>query len=160
MAFDPPNDLFNCTQNELMARVAHAKRVTDFDRKLAERIFKSLKLHWNPKSHFAQRVITELADIVSATVNPLFKKDVVNPKVDATVREERERRRKIDHLISNDPAEELYSTVAQIVRMTFPAASGANDNGFIRRRVANCLIGLRNNQQTLVREYKAKRASR
>lgn len=155
MTMDLPPDLLNVPADELRGRVAHAKRVTDFDRKIAERFFKSFDLHWNPNSHLGQRIIGDVTRAVEAGVNPPFKDIIIDPNRDAEVNQKREHRFKFRHLIRNDPAEELYSTVKQIVRMTFPPCPGVNDNDFIRRRVSNCLIGLRNEQQALVRQFLA-----
>lgn len=145
---DLPPDLLTETTDALKARVAHGKRVTDFDWKVAERLYKSRNWPAPTKSPLGRRVVGDILKTVEAKVNDKIKKIITDPNPTASVDEERGRANGIAHIITTDPAEPLYTVIHEIVRMTFPPASGVKDNDFVRRRTINCLVALRNFQKT------------
>lgn len=143
---DLPPDLDRESEAVLRARIAHAKRVHDFDRRLAERLYKSLGYLSSVHSPLGRKTISGLEAFVSTKVNEHLKSIIV-AKDDLPGNEGRGRTSGRSHLISTDPADPFYELVQRLVRTAFPPTNGVHDAPFVRRRVTRCLIALRTFQK-------------
>ena len=136
-----------------MDRVEHGKRVTDFDRLFAERIYSSLSFASTMHSPLGQRLIDEIETAVKKRANPRLQAVITHPDPNHPVEEGPGRANVVRNLTSTDSADPLHPVLHKIVRTTFPAVPNVFDDWFVRRRVVNGLVALRSYHKAVVASY-------
>lgn len=153
-----PRALRSQTADTLRERIGKEKKGTDFDRRFATRIFRSLGPEWQVLDPPArERVIRAITAVVAEEMNPELKAIIIDPNVDAIVYERTGSPAGIPHLIGVEDAE-FHPAVHRLTDAAYLIESDEQVEPLVRRRIQNCLIALRSVQKTLVTRYRAEGA--